>query len=368
MRNGSKYAEELRKVFPIWSKIRKDPNSIGAQFLSVIGWRLEEAEWYLNYLYEQLYIDTADIKQLDHVYKFQLPNGFDVGREFQFTENGKVFSVEMDIRKFLRSRSPYDHTGPLYARTVMFLDVQDKTGYVYDKQATTSEEGYGYIHCVYVDVNGVKKEEDLPLQPHHVWNALDEFGLLLQLPRLPLEDNESYKKRLIDVFKRKPGSHEEGLRNGMARELGLVYMVDWEEGEKYKTLYHDLIDEKSIYIDDQPYMYEILYDEDGRVILTRHDEDVNKKQTIRYIAGVNAFVLHDPPEKIRKKLYTPDGTVSGKMTNYIRLIKEQTPIHWGEVKWGQGLWLDEAKEGFGSIPALLDAKFASWEKLNKKVR
>ena len=56
---------------------------------------------------------------------------------------------------------------------------------------------------------------------HQVWNELDEFGLLLDLPRIEGERNPSYKQRLFDVFVNRASSSYRGLINGITRELGL---------------------------------------------------------------------------------------------------------------------------------------------------
>jgi len=56
-----------------------------------------------------------------------------------------------------------------------------------------------------------------------VFNELDSHGVALNLPRLPLERNDAYKKRLLDVFARRASSTYIGLLNAMTRELGLEY-------------------------------------------------------------------------------------------------------------------------------------------------
>ena len=55
----------------------------------------------------------------------------------------------------------------------------------------------------------------------NVWNHFDEIGLTLGLQRLPGETNKKYKERLLDVYVNKANSTYDGLRNGIARELGL---------------------------------------------------------------------------------------------------------------------------------------------------
>lgn len=56
---------------------------------------------------------------------------------------------------------------------------------------------------------------------YQVWNELDEFGLLLDLPRIQDENNSTYKQRLFDVFVHRANSTYYGLINGITRELGL---------------------------------------------------------------------------------------------------------------------------------------------------
>lgn len=60
-------------------------------------------------------------------------------------------------------------------------------------------------------------------QPSSLFNEFDSHGVLLNLPRLPEERNDAYKKRLLDVFARRASSTYIGLLNGITRELGLEF-------------------------------------------------------------------------------------------------------------------------------------------------
>lgn len=57
--------------------------------------------------------------------------------------------------------------------------------------------------------------------PQHIYNDFDRQGLLMQLPRLQNESNQTYKQRLMDVFVHRASSAHHGLINGITRELGL---------------------------------------------------------------------------------------------------------------------------------------------------
>lgn len=56
---------------------------------------------------------------------------------------------------------------------------------------------------------------------HQIFSELDQFGLLLDLPRIEGERNPSYKRRLFDVFTNRANSSYRGLINGITREIGL---------------------------------------------------------------------------------------------------------------------------------------------------
>lgn len=60
---------------------------------------------------------------------------------------------------------------------------------------------------------------DLTTQP--ISNSFDEFGFALNLERLPDEDNESYRSRLLDINVRRGSPQYSGLINSIARELDL---------------------------------------------------------------------------------------------------------------------------------------------------
>lgn len=54
----------------------------------------------------------------------------------------------------------------------------------------------------------------------YVRNGLDNLGLLLNLPRLPQEDNASYRARLEDVYTRPGNATYQGLVASLGREFG----------------------------------------------------------------------------------------------------------------------------------------------------
>lgn len=53
-----------------------------------------------------------------------------------------------------------------------------------------------------------------------VFNQLDEWGVLLDTPRLADEDNVTYKRRLLDVFAHRANATYTGLLFGLTRDFG----------------------------------------------------------------------------------------------------------------------------------------------------
>ncbi len=53
-------------------------------------------------------------------------------------------------------------------------------------------------------------------------NSFDEWGRLLDLPRIPTENPSAHKTRLLDVFTHRAGYDHQGLVYGYNRELGLT--------------------------------------------------------------------------------------------------------------------------------------------------
>jgi len=60
------------------------------------------------------------------------------------------------------------------------------------------------------------------LKRHTLWTELDEFGVILSLPRHPDEDDHEYIRRLKQRMEWKPGTTPQGLINALSVEFGLT--------------------------------------------------------------------------------------------------------------------------------------------------
>ena len=55
----------LTRYLPTWMEMRKNPESIGAQFLNVFALELEDVEEYLEKTLYNKFISTADLEAID---------------------------------------------------------------------------------------------------------------------------------------------------------------------------------------------------------------------------------------------------------------------------------------------------------------
>lgn len=69
---------------------------------------------------------------------------------------------------------------------------------------------------------------------HHIWNAFDDFGLILGIYRIPGETNESFKRRILDVTTNVASQKYPGVLFGAIRELGAKLINNGLSIKKYR--------------------------------------------------------------------------------------------------------------------------------------
>jgi hypothetical protein len=75
--NKSDVTQELVNVFPTWSKVRTDEQSVGYQFLNAIGNPMERMEKAIQKIRDNQYITTANLDEIDLIYKIKLDPDFE---------------------------------------------------------------------------------------------------------------------------------------------------------------------------------------------------------------------------------------------------------------------------------------------------
>ena len=139
------------------------------------------------------------------------------------------------------------------------------------------------------------KTENFP-----VWNSFDEHGLILSTPRLPGEDNPTYKRRLKDVMVHRGSPRYIGLRNSITRDLGLLD----EQHDRAIVLTRDIVLHPSDQVLDTLRIAHVP----GKFLLLG---DIFRVRGERKIVDGHdwSFVLDHPPEDLGLRISVDDRTI-----------------------------------------------------------
>jgi hypothetical protein len=187
------------------------------------------------------------------------------------------------------------------APSLEFLYNSKKTDYIYyhnllDSQSVTLRK----FDRLVVDGTSYSQEPSL------LSNRFDEFGARVNLPRLYLENNSNYRKRILDVYLNPPNVGIEGYKRTLRRELDI-----WRS-------YGSTPD--SYYLGATPEIIEISD-----------------------IEGSTPY-------------FNAAGNPQDKFIEFVKYINETYPSNLGYVSWDEGIW-DYAGlqgDGVGRIPASYD--------------
>lgn len=274
--------------FPGWMAVREldldtsatpaTPESLGGKLINAVaGEWLDDLAADLEYLNFQHFITTADVNQMAWAYRT-----IDV--------SDMIYQIEGDGTEIARTATIEE----FYELT------PDEHGFHWDRL-----QNIIYTNRVYDEliINGEVFTQDL----HQIWNWFDEFGVLLDLPRLRSEANLNYKNRILDVFRNRPGAGMEAFKLAIRRELDL-----W--GTEGATPDSD-------YLGATPEVIEI-----------------------------HEFDTHDD-------FVDPDGMPRPRFRELVNLLADQFPTTWGYFKWDRALWNAGGleNEGYKALPYRYDA-------------
>ncbi len=365
----SEVTKKLQAMMPSWSRIKYDPESKGAQFLNVFGLQFEDIEAYLQYALENYHIMTADVKQIDLVYRAVLPRSLKETMKIQVIGNDRLLT-EMDTLKmfyegidnrFLEHKQVY-YPNPFY------IDWTDNIIYTRYSYGVDNEYPDGKITVRVFNDTEMIFEYDIRQSPHHVWNVFDEFGLLLDLPRIHAERNAEYKERLLNVFLHVPNSTKTGMANALAEELDMRRRVKRvvKDDNTYNLEYTNVFTPSLRKHRTEEVRFSVSDNEDKEVTLMVNDGDINIDGAVQFdfIAGIKLHEFHDKSDaEFQSMLYDIEGRATPVLKYYIEVIKQKVPTMWGEFIWNESFWdvSDEQLSGHGVIPTFQDARFLAWQ-------
>lgn len=282
-----RFTREIADQFPEWMAMHNQPeegderelatpNSIGMKFINAVAseW-LDDISREINYRDFQKYIGTVDLEQL--AWDYEVDN---------IPEH--VYSIKGDGVELART---HDYTEYLKMRTedACFIDVNNDVVYTINEYDQLT-------------ING----QEFNQRPHQVWNYVDEIGMLVDLPRLQLEGNDSYSKRIRDVFINRGGVGVESLKLALRRELDL-----W----RYEGATPD-----SAYVGATPEILEM--------------EDLERE----------------------RKYFAEDGMPTQVFVELIEKLSRDYPTTWGRFIWNRAIWdvAGQDNGGYGVVPYRYD--------------
>lgn len=278
--------------FPSWMALREItessatpgweyPGSLGGKVINDIsGEWLDDLYAQASYLELQKYIDTVDLNQTAWVYRSS-----DLPRI--------IYSITGDDIELIYTHSVEEFlTACQYNEDVVFWE--ERSFSVYTSKSYDS-----------LKVNGVEQTQEV----FQVWNYLDEIGLKVDLTRLHLEDNESFRTRIKDVYLNPLGVSRSAIQLALRRELSL-----WRFFEEGAT-------PDSSALGATPSILEI--------------EDIRNDSVY----------------------FAPDGLPTSRFVELSNRLARVSRTTWGEFFWDRARWDvgGPQHEGYYTVPYRLDA-------------
>lgn len=363
----ARHTNAILNALPHWFKIRKESeDSIGARFLNICGLELDDARYVIDYAYQQCYIDTADIMQVDFCYKTIIPMPLKASEIVQVFANNTGLIKAKTIKQFFGIDQNGIQDKNLHSFEFYYIDEKRNILYVRQKFNADAIHDNGKIRLVMKD----GQEFTRALIPHHVWNFFDELGALVSCPRLFEEPNIEYKKRILDVFTNKANASKHGLINGIGRELAIRRIVYWKRPDRDLELEDAMIVLNSITIDNEPVdPSRIFLTSAGTVLIKASKDETNKKDyEVSYVYGLEMHQLHNKDDiKLYNELFTVEGKPKTKLKQYIDILNSESPIFWDHFHWNEHYWDQNSSDvsGVGFIPHLYDGSIKGFRKYKR---
>lgn len=356
----ARYTKLILDALPHWFNIRKNSSeSIGAKFLNIVGLKLDDVRYVLDYAYKQTKIMEADVDQIDFCYKAIIPMPLKVSDIESVLAYGAGLKKATDLKEFFGVDQNVKNAN-LNSMNTWFGDEKRNIVYVRNKFNIDANYANGSLDFV---ING--KSYQQALIPHHVWNFFDEFGLLLSCPRIPEEPNMEYKKRILDVFKNPSNSSKDGLVNGIARELSLRRNLIWNDPKTDLELTDAMIVLNSIKVNGEFLSSNRIYITEAETVLLKgNPEDAAPYYDITYVYGIEMHKLWNKDDtKLENELFTIDHKPKNELKHYIDILNAECPIFWNNFKWNEHYWDPNNYEvsGYGTIPTLMNGSIQGFK-------
>lgn len=356
------HTNSILNMLPYWFQARKfSGESIGARFLNISGLELDDARYVIDYAYSQCYVNTIDMDQVDCCYKAIIP------MPYKASEIKGVFAsaaglIKADsIKEFFGIDMHGIRDKNLHSFEYYYIDEKRNVLYVRQRFCVDANNDNGKVRIVFKD----ETEREYKLVPHQVWNFFDEMGALLSCPRLPMEPNVEYKKRILDVFINPANASKHGLINGIGRELATRRIVRWEDPTEDFEIQDPMVVLNSITLDKNPVPLNRIFISGAGTVIVKGDPDSDHKNCIlSYVWGLEMHQLYNQDDiKLYNELFTVEWKAKKRLKKYIDILNSESPIFWDDFHWNEHYWDQNAPDvsGVGFIPHLYDGSIRGFQ-------
>lgn len=359
----ARYTNLILNMLPYWFQIRKhSKDSIGARFLNVCGLELDDMRYVLDYAYEQCYIKSADMTQIDFCYKSVIPMPYKLKElEAVFANSVGLIKAE-SLKQFFGIDQNNIMDKELHSFEFYYVDEARNIIYVRQRFNVDANNSDGKIRLKFKSGEEITRR----LIPHHVWNFFDELGALVSCPRIFGEPNIEYKKRIMDVFINHAGASKHGLINGIGRELALRRVIHWNDPSKDIELEDAMIVLNSITVDKVPVdQKRVFITEAGTVLIKALEKEIPEHSHVSYVYGLEMHQLWNKDDiKLQNELFTVEGRAKTKLRHYIDILNSESPIFWDHFHWNEHYWdqNESTVSGVGYVPHLYDGSIKGFKK------
>jgi hypothetical protein len=276
---SSKTVKNILRRFPTWTSVWEDsedsatpsldiPESVGGKFLTALvqeGLDRFDSEIILNDI--NSYISSADENMISWIY---VANGVPQNIN-KIYGNGIELARVSNFNELLRGKTTD------YA---FYYNPIDRTLFTLRNFGSISVNQTSYSQ-----------------EPINVFNQFDEFGARLALPRLYLESNSNYKKRILDVTQNIGGVSLEAFKRTLRRELDIWRAYGTTPDSNYLGATPEVLD---------------IYD-----------------------------IENSTP------YFSESGLPQREFINFVEDLNKKYPSNWGYVRWNEGVWDYAGKNGEG---------------------
>ena len=335
--------------WPRWAAARKTPDSIvqrveNAMFLETGPFKRDTTE-----IIKGLFLETCPTNLLDAAYRADLPSCVTMGYQLTFVSSEDQYVAEV--------RTP-DELAKAFDLDLAYVNYDTKVAYFSKPHDHVLVSGR-YEWCDEIEILPTTRLEPVA---HHVWNRLDEFGLLLSLPRLNGEANMSYRRRMLDSAAYPADSSRQGLIHAIAKRMGFIRAVLWEDAAEPLVI-DDAVMAGSVRLDGiAPKEDLIRYDEARCTIspVASHSYDGSMAAAqinVTYIRDVvKVHNLADFNPDLYMLLWDAYGGPTSHHKQLAHIINSKAPIMWGYLKSDEAWWdpLDVDLRDLASVPPIYD--------------